>query len=353
MKIRLAILDSDSIYAARIAKVFEAKYADVLEVYSFTVEELAKEQVKNRKIDIFLASDSFEIDPRQIPSHCGFAYLVESPDISSVRDQKVVCKFQRAEIIYKQILSLYAETTEGIVQGNIGGGNAKIVAFASPCGGVGTSCVAVASAMRYAAQQKKVLYLNLEKFGSSDLYFAGEGISDMSDVIYALKSKRSNLAMKLESCVKRGNDGVFFYGGAKLALDMLELTSGDIVTLLKQLKIVGAYDYIFVDMEFALEKAKLEIYNLCDGIIWVSDGSERANLKIVRAFQALTVIEQREGIVLSSRTRLVYNRFSSKTGAEISIDGMKVLGGAPVYVHANTRQVVEQLSTIGMFDNLI
>lgn len=353
MKIKLAILETDAVYLDRIATTFGTRYSDQLELYCFTDLKLAIDTVRNTKIDVFLANECFDIDVKQLPECCAFAYLVDSMDIGSVRDQKVVCKFQRAEIIYKQILSLYAETTEGIVRANIDGGNAKIVVFTSPCGGVGTSCVAAASAKRYAAQQKKVLYLNLEKFGSSDLYFAGEGISDMSDVIYALKSKRSNLAMKLESCVKRGNDGVSFYGVAKLALDMLEMTSDDIMTLLKQLKIVGSYDYIFVDMEFGLDKEKLEIYNLCDAIVWVSDGSERANLKIVRAFQALAVIEQRDGLILTSRTRLVYNRFSSKTGAEVSIDGMKVLGGAPVYVHANTHQVVEQLSTLGMFDNLI
>ena len=86
MKIRLAILDRDSIYVSRIAKVFEAKYADMLELYSFTEEELAKEQLKSSKIDVFLASDSFEISLKEIPSNCGFAYLVESPDISSVKD---------------------------------------------------------------------------------------------------------------------------------------------------------------------------------------------------------------------------------------------------------------------------
>lgn len=353
MKIKLAILESDTVYLERISTTFGTRYSEQLELYCFTDEKLAMDTVNSAKIDVMLANESFEIQAELLPDDCAFAYLVDSVDIGSVRGQPVICRFQRAEMIYKQILSLYAETTDGILKADIDGSGAKLVLYASPCGGVGTSCVAAASAKRYAALHKKVLYLNLETFGSADLYFAGEGISDMSDVIYALKSKRSNLAMKLESCVKKSGDGVAFYGPAKLALDMLELTSEDVRALLKQLKMTGEYDYIVVDADFGLQGATLDIYDLCDALVWVSDGSESANHKILRAFQALTVMEQKGEHNLTSRVKLIYNRFSSKTGAEVAVEGMNVLGGAPVYAYASTQQVVEQLSAIGMFDNLV
>ena len=146
MKIKLAILETDAVYLDRIATTFGTRYSDQLELYCFTDLKLAIDTVCNSKIDVFLANECFDIDVKQLPECCAFAYLVDSMDIGSVRDQKVICKFQRAEIIYKQILNLYAETTEGIVRANINEGNAKIVVFTSPCGGVGTSCVAVASA---------------------------------------------------------------------------------------------------------------------------------------------------------------------------------------------------------------
>lgn len=353
MKIKLAILESDAVYLDRIAATFGARYSEQLELYCFTDEKLAMDTVKGSKVDVMLANESFEIQIPQLPDGCAFAYLVDSGDISSVRDQRVICRFQRAEMMYKQILSLYAETTEGIVEAGIEGGAARVVLYASPCGGVGTSCVAAASAKRYAALKQRVLYLNLEKFGSAELYFTGEGVSDMSDVIYALKSKRSNLAMKLESCVKRSSDGVAYYGPAKLALDVLEMTSEDIRALLKQLRRAGLYDYIVIDTDFGLEKEKIDVYHLCDALVWVSDGSESANLKVARAFQALEVMEQKGERNLTARVKLIYNRFSSKTGVEAAVPGIKVLGGAPVYAYASTKQVVEQLSTIGMFDNLV
>lgn len=353
MKIRLAILDSDSIYAARIAKVFESKYADVLELYTFTELELAKEQLKSGKIDVFLVSESFDIDPREIPSRCGFAYLVESPDVTSVRDQHVVCKFQRVEMIYKQILNLYSERTNQVVNHELGEGSTRLIVFSSPCGGVGTSCMAAACAMRYAAAGERVLYLNLETFGSPETYFQGEGTSDMSDVIYALKSKKSNLTMKLESCVKKSGEGVEFYSQAKLALDIMELTEDELLTLVNHLKTMGTYDTIVLDMDFAMDKKSLSVYRQANACVWVSDGSETANGKVFRAYQALSVVEQKDASGLMMRLRLIYNQFSSKTGQIMGIQGMKELGGAPIYVHAATRQVVEQLANIAMLDRII
>lgn len=353
MKIRLAILDSDSIYAARIAKVFEAKYADVLELYTFTELELAKEHLKSSKIDVFLVSESFDIDPREIPPRCGFAYLVESPDVMSVRDQHVICKFQRVEMFYKQILNLYSEGTNQVVNQEQGEGTTKVIVFSSPCGGVGTSCMAAACAMRYAAAGARVLYLNLETFGSPETYFQGEGTTDMSDVIYALKSKKSNLTMKLESCVKKSEEGVEFYAQAKLALDMMELTEEDVITLVHHLKTMGIYETIVLDMDFALDKERLSVYRQANAWVWVSDGSETANGKVLRAYHALSVAEQKDTSGLMVRLRLIYNQFSSKTGQIMSIQGIKELGGAPIYVHAVTRQVVEQLANIAMLDRII
>lgn len=78
-------------------------------------------------------------------------------------------------------------------------------------GGVGSSSLAAACALNFAARGRSVLYLNLEKFGGSSQFFSGEGQFDMSDVVLSLKSRKANLALKLESYVRRDPRGVFFF----------------------------------------------------------------------------------------------------------------------------------------------
>lgn len=353
MKIKLAILEKDVNYLNRIVTVFSTKYADNFEIYSFTDPQVALSSLDNAKIDVLLASDAFEIDVAGLPKRCGFAYFVDSADIDTENDQKAICKFQKADLIYKQILSVYSEKAGSISGLKFGDDTTKICMFTSPSGGAGTSTMAAAAALRFASQNKKTLYLSLEKFGSPDTFFEGEGQFDMSDIIFALKSKKANLPLKLESCVKQDPRGVNFYSQTKLALDMLELGYEEIERLISELKLIGSYDYIVVDFDFDINKDAIKICKLAHSVIWVGDGSPASNAKIFRAYNAITTLEDKADLPLNSRIALIYNKFSNKTSKALDEElGLKNIGGAPRYEHATTAQILEQLSKQDMFDKI-
>ncbi|MBO4591543.1 MAG: chromosome partitioning protein ParA, partial [Eubacterium sp.] len=282
MKIKVAVLDSDQIYLDRFVSAFSAKFADKVELYSFTNQQIAVESLANNRIDVFLASENFDIDVSKIPAKCVFAYFVDNTGIDSYNNQSAICKFQKADLIYKQFLSLYSEKAGGISSLKLDDDSTKVIIFSSPCGGVGTSTVAAACAKHFSDNGSNVLYLNLETFGSSDLFFSGEGQFDMSEVIYALKSKKTNLSMKLESCVRKDVSGVSFYTPSAVSLNMMELTNDDIIRLIEELKLTGSYNYIIVDVDFGLDKNHQKIYKLAHSVVWVSDGEEIANTKVIR-----------------------------------------------------------------------
>lgn len=352
MKIKLAILDKDKSYLNRIVTVFEVKYADKFEVYSFTDLSVAIQTLSEVKIDVLIANDAFDVDVAKLPKRCGFAYFVDSPDIDMLNNQRTICKFQKADLIYKQILSIYSENAGNITGLKISDDSCKLVAFTSPCGGTGSSTMAAACALHFAGQCKKTLYLNLEKYGSSDSFFSAEGQFDMSDIIFALKSKKANLSLKLESSVKQDNSGVYFYSQTKVALDMLELSADDILHLISELKLTGSYDYIVLDMEFELDKGYLDIYRKINSIIVVGDGSEISNLKIFRGYNAIVTKEQESDSSIANRMVLMYNKFSNKSSRALDDIELKSIGGAPRYEHATTRQVLSQLSNLSVFDDI-
>ena len=114
MKIKVAILEQDVSYLSRITAAFHTRYADKMEIYGFTVYEKAIDELEKTKIDVFLANELIEVEKSRLPKTCGFAYLVESNGIETVRDTAAISKFQKADLIYKQILSIYSEKTEKI-----------------------------------------------------------------------------------------------------------------------------------------------------------------------------------------------------------------------------------------------
>lgn len=353
MKIKLAILERDQSYLNRIVSTFSTKYADKLEIYSFTDPTVAINTLESSRIDVLVASDAFEIDFKALPARCAFAYFVDSADIDTKNDQRAICKFQKADLIYKQILSLYSEKAGSISGLKLGDDSTKIVVFASPSGGSGSSTIAAACAKHYASKGKKTLYLNLENYGSSDVFFNSEGQFDMSDIIFALKSRKTNLSLKLEGSVKQDQCGVCFYSQAKLALDMLELTSDDMIRLISEIKLTGSYDRIVVDMDFSMSKDILKIYRQAHSWVWVGDGSEISNMKVFRAYNALATLEANADSPLTNRLCLIYNKFSSKSSKALDGIELKNIGGAPRYEHASIEQVLNQLTPMDMFDKII
>lgn len=353
MKIKLAILEKDQSYLNRIVSVFGTKYADKFQIYSFTDADVAYSTLEPAKIEVLVASDAFEIDIKKLPKRCGFAYFVDSADVDTLNDQHAICKFQKADLIYKQILSIYSENAGNVSGLKFGDDSCKTIYFQPVSGGVGASTMAAACAMHFASRGKRTLYLNLEKFGTSDAFFSAEGQFDMSDIIFALKSKKANLAIKLESCVKQADNGVHFYSQSKIALDMMELNGEDISRLLSELQLAGSYDYIIVDTDFSIDREDLKLYRKAHTVVWVGDGSEISNIKLCRAFNALNTLEQNADSPIPNRTVLLYNKFSNKTSKMVTELGIKNIGGAPRFDHATTPQILAQLVTLDAFDKIM
>lgn len=352
MKIKLAILDSDTNYLDRISSVFTNKFSDKLEMYSFTDANVALSSLKSAKINVFIASDTFDIDTAQLPRHCGFAYLVESSNIETYKGSPAVCKFQKIEMIYKTILEIFSDN----VSDSIGikfdsDSSVQIIAFVSASGGVGSSCLAAACAKSFVASGKKTLYLNLEQLGSVEPFFSGAGQTDFSDVIFALKNKKANLSLKLESNVRQDASGVFFYAAPKTALDVMELKLEEIQRLINDLKLVGSYDSIILDMDFSFSASVIEILKQSSAIVFVSDGSDISNIKFLRAHRAIEIKDRESDTPLLPRISLFYNKSSKRRSKAADID-VRVIGTAPPYEGATTEQAVTELAALPVFHEI-
>ena len=88
--------------------------------------------------------------------------------------------------------------------------------------------------------------------------------------------------MKLESCDKQDRRGVYFYSQPKVALDMIELKSDEIIRLISESKLLGSYSYIILDLDFGIDSDTIKILKQDNALVWTGDGSEISNIKIRR-----------------------------------------------------------------------
>lgn len=351
MKIKLALLECDSAYLRRIVPMFNTRFAEELEIYSFTDADAAMNCLEEKKIDVLLANSNFKIDFNLIPKRCGFAYLVESLDIDSIDGRKAVCKFQKGELIYKQVLSIYSEhmpNITGISQSE--NGSMKTIAFCSPCGGVGTSTTAAGCAIALANAGYRVLYVNTEIYGEADNFFFCDGQFDFSEVIYAVKSNKTNRAMKLQSTVKQDATGVYYYSSVKVPLDMMEMKASDYITLRDELQKLGCYDYVVMDMDCPKKESEFKFFEHCNSVVLVTDGSETANLKLNKALRAIHIMDGNAEFALQPRLWLLRNKTTSN---ELVQNEIRTLGSFPMYQSVAVDQMARQLSLSDMYRQLI
>lgn len=351
MKIRLALLDNDVICLQKLCDVFSTKFSDKLELYAFTEFDSAMSCIHSTEIDVFLARTSFQVDVENLPKRIGFAYLVDSRDIESYEGQRTICRFQKADDIYKLILDIYSTCSTSIVNKRFSDSKTTTICFSSPCSGSGSSTMAISCATRLTALGKKVLYLDLQKFPTVDAFF-GRGNTNFSDIIFALKSKKVNLAMKLQSCVLQSESGVFYFSQISNPLDILEITSEERDRLILALQELGVYDTIVIDYDYSLSKDDLSFIANADAIIYTCDGTENSVMKLSSCHQALEILEGSYGITLRDKTYILYNKFSSKIGQRLEVNDWKELGGVQRFEHADNSMVVNSVISKVVFDAL-
>lgn len=351
VKIHLAIIDSDSKYSERLRLSFNSKYANSIELYHFDTIESFSSLVGNLKIDVVLVDENYNIDDIPKTTNAVFAYFCSENNVATLRDVKAVSKFQKIEDIYKAILNLYSEkgSADGIKASN-GDENGKLIMFASPAGGVGTSALAISYAVRLAKQGKKPLYLNLETFGDSLSYFEKDTTQTFSEIVYAIKSKKAILSVKIQSVVKRSNEGVYYFNPCNLPLDMLEMTESDYEELIKELLSSDEFDNVVVDAGFNLSKTDLFLMKKSSAIVFVSDGSESANAKVKNTVKSLEIFDEQLNTNNLSKSCIFYNKFSSKTSQKI--DELDCIGGVGKFENFPISQIVKNISATSELDKI-
>ena len=345
MKIKLAILDSDRNYLEKMGAAFGRRYSDKMEFYLFTSEFAAVEALRASQIDVFLMNKAIDFPVDRIPSDCMYAYLSDVPGIERYNDRPVICKFQRMDMLYKQILDVYALNRKVVLGGEYAGAKGKTILFFGASGGMGTSSMAAACAIRFAGKKKKVVYLNLQKLSGADMYFSGEGQRGMTDLILSLQDPDPNLRLQLQSWVREDASGVCFFAQAKTPLDMMELDAECTMLLLSELKKHGDYDYIILDTDLTLSPDALEVYKAADEIVLVSDHSKEAAVKAQRALEALCMMGGNENPI-TDRICVIYNRVAHENEVDITEPKLNALGGVGVFKNEKSRKVPDNKKVV-------
>jgi len=297
MKIQLLIASAESDYSEYLSDALSAKHADTFVVGLCSSEEKLNRVLSAKRYDIAI------VEPAWIPSlnrqnvKLALALMHEHSTLTQLPDGVVMInKYQRISTLVSDILEHFASVAPGF--NDFKKGRGQIAAVWSPTGGVGKTSVALAYATRCVSNGSSVIYLDLEHFSSTDVYFAREGKS-----ISALFEKlASNAELMVKGIRQHDNgSGIDYFSPPENYDDINELTKEDMVTLTKVCALTN--EVVVVDLPSLCDKRTHAILELADIVLLVSDDSKTAMSKLNIFISQHSVFED-----IKHKTRYVSNK---------------------------------------------
>ena len=291
----------------------------------------------NKAIDVMLVSENIEDDLSSYSEKISLAYLSDRDLIERKNNIKTINKFKKPEKIYKEILNVLADGTKGDISYKFNDGNNTLVEVFMPVnGGAGATSLALAYAKRLARQGIPTLYLNFEILNSSNIFLNGEGNVGFDEIIYAIKSKKQSVSLKIESSV--------------LALDMLEMSDEDISVFIEELQGMGKYRHIIIDSNLN-PGSRLNVFSkFAYKIIFVFDDTRQGIKKMSDLNEALQIMENSGNIDITNKLTLICNKVRNMNN--ISIPRTLTVRDFVKNYNADSKDLTEILSQASFLENL-
>lgn len=314
MIIRIAIASKARDYIKRLISVIE-KDRD-FSITIFSDNESLKQAINNKKFDVFMFThDILGNGISIINVKADLKILLddgESAITEDIGNSIIIEKYQRISNIKKKIFDCYAEVC-GRDSRLERGAFATTIAFYSPIGGAGKTTVSLMSAVKLAANGKRVFYINLEDVSSEKFYLPQGEEKGMSDLMSFLGDDRININLKLQGMLKEKRTGMFYLNAFSSPNDMLDMTSDDVRLLINGIKKTGIFDLIVIDMAIRTDDKAKTVFELSDKIIFVEKNDEISANKLTEfygqkyilneyAHKAARIINMDNGLPIVSNT---------------------------------------------------
>lgn len=361
MKIKIALCTSDVQFSQRVVHYFQSHYYDKFTWNVFTELPFLTDFLKEKDADIVLVDkelkNELEAALSGIKKESICAYLTEDKEEAlNDKEQDIfkIEKYLRADKLYRELLELYSKKSNAHYhKSGIINDKTDIYAFVSPAGGVGCSTAACAAAQGF-ARFENVLYIELETIGALPLVFDGEetGAAGLDEVIFALKSRRKVLELKITSSVSRDKGGVFFFKESGNTLDVLTLSEGDIKELLTTIGQMKEYDKVILDAGNGLGEKEIAAMTYAGRVVVIADESKVCEKKLTRYVETLQLIEEKKKADICSKMILFYNKVLNQRELLQKQCGIRVAGGLPKIENGTYEGIIGKLARMEIIHNM-
>lgn len=355
MKIRVTICSDDKLYCEKLVNYFNSHYYDKFQWNVYTQSGYMQHLFDSDTPDLILIGEEMKSELQKLDEvfqeNQLWAYLVEN---AGEKEEGIVYleKYRRADQIYKDLLDLYAKKENTHYENiSIVSSKTTFIVFVSASGGIGASTIACAAAKAF-SRLEKVLYLNLEDLGSCEQSFAGECKAGLDELVFAAKSRRNTLGLKVESSVSRDESGTYYFKECANPMDLQSLSPEDIKELLKVIEASKTYDKVMIDLGNGLHDKEIAVMSMANRIIMVTDHSEIAALKLQRYLQYLQTVEEVRRVDIVSKIQIYFNKTLKSMQIPEQISQIRVKGSIPLIENGNFAGIIQKIAKMELLQDI-
>lgn len=356
---KIALWDKEERFCQRLTDGLNQEYPGKYSFFTAPALEVFLEEWTRFQPDLLMVPK--ELSERVLTEDLPFPpkKLLLSDFVSEETDLKsspvILCKYKTlAE--WDELLTKVFEVKKGVAPEPVSEKEGKLCLFTSGAGGVGTTTAAVAFAFRCRRSGKKVVFLSLQPFNSTALFFNGAVQFHANDVLSALRGGRYELSGVLKGALVRDSTGVRYLPASPVPTDLFQLTGEEIMELVEGIRAMGFFDYIILDLPPDGNESLVLPFLAAKKMVLLSDGTGTGNTKLKQLLEALPVMCNLSHKETEEKCTVLYNRFPKEQGE--LFDGeeqgrqLARLGGVHVLHTSGERKLARMMAGLAPFRKL-
>lgn len=338
-KLNLVIADLDESYAKALSEYISSNHSTTFLVSCFTkADSFTGYMGEQPFVDVLLISPDFydlSIGYSQISLKAVLSQGVLCREYSGFQ---IINKYNTGEKLISEVIHLYSKLNPSELRFSQYYKNAELIGVYSPAGGTGKTTIATALSMQCKELGKQSFYLNLESIQSTGVFFNLESKRNLSYVFYYLKEKSKNLSFKMDGIKSTEIDaGVHYFNPPESPLEYEEVNTDELEQLIKAIKGMGCYDFIFIDMSNTFDMKNYKIMGLCDCIVLITLQEPISVYKNRVLLDELVKLSDTDKESITDKFITVINKYKDKDG-----EGSTVQSPATVMIPEYTRAIINE-----------
>ena len=305
-----AICDPEIDYAVSFMEFLNRRRNLLFEVQAFTSVELLCEYAAEHPIEILLISDKVMCPAvRNLPV-TRLLILSEGMHSPALDQYPSVYKYQASADVVREVMDCYGAEKEAGTMEQVWKRSVEIIGIYSPVGRVRKTSFALTLG-QILAEQRPVLYLNMESYSGFEEMMGELYERNISDLLYFLRQEDGNLVHRMNGMV-RSLQQLDFIPPALSPMDIQYSPGQDWLRLLEEIVRCSSYEVLILDLGDALQDL-FQIMDYCTRI-YCPVRNDAISLAKVSHFENLLEMWNYEGVKAKLQKVQVPYINSSRTG---------------------------------------